>query len=106
MPNIIKLPAGNFKGISGSLGKGFKKFLLKLGTRAFLVILLLLLITICFCAFLFYKYTALVKTADLEVSLIPAKFKETIYQSVIKEWQAREVIFNNPLQGDYTDPFE
>lgn len=85
--------------------KKIKKILWDLGKNAFLVVLILVLVNISFGEFLFYKYVFLTNIKELETPLVATKFKEDTYQLVLQKIQAREDIFNNSLQEDYSDPF-
>ena len=76
-----------------------------LGKNAFLFILIFVLLEIIFVEFLFYNYVILVKTQEPTTIDTPAKFKEYLYKSVLKEMQDRENIFENPLQKNYNNPF-
>jgi len=82
-----------------------KKVLLVIGKRAFLVILLLVLLELIVGEFLFYQYAVLVKFKEPQVSVIPTRFKEDVYQSVLKEWKHRDDIFNNVIEENYSNPF-
>mgnify|MGYP001593922107 FL=1 len=68
------------------------KVLWILGKNAFLFILIFILLDIILNGFLFYKYVFLVSIKEPQVVEIPTKFKESIYESVLKEMETRDVI--------------
>ena len=72
-----------------------KKILWIFGKNAFLLILFFILLDIIWGGFLFYQYLLSANTEESEIVNISTKFKENIYQSVLKELQEREIIFKN-----------
>lgn len=70
--------------------KWVKKILWIFGKNSFLLILLFVFLNIIFGAFLFHRYVFLINIKVPEVNGIHTKFKENLYQSVLKELQIRE----------------
>ncbi len=77
-----------------------------LGEHAFLCILIAILFCVMFGTFLFYKYVFLVRIEYPDTVMAPIKFRKDVYDSVLREWQKREVIFNNASGENYSDPFK
>jgi len=76
----------------------FRKIVWFFGKNAFLTIIILILINIFFSALLFY-YFLLVNNSEVKIdNVIETKFKENIYQDVIKKIENREDNFNNIIK--------
>jgi len=82
-----------------------KKIFLILGKDAFLFILFILLIEIIFAEFLFYKYVLSVGIQEPSLSGFIG-FRESEYQSILKEWQAREEFLKNYSADNIQNPFQ
>jgi len=95
----------NFQRLLNVYLNNFKKILQAVGKYAFLFILIFVLLGIVFGEFLFYRYVLLLKIKEPIIISSPTKFRDDVYQSVLKEWQIRENIFNDLPQENYSDPF-
>lgn len=76
-----------------------------LGENAFLFILIFVLLGMLYGEFLFYKYVFLLRIENPEFTFTTIKFQKDVYDSVLKEWQTREDIFNDSSYQNYSDPF-
>lgn len=83
----------------------FKKLPRILGEQSFLTFFGLLLIALILGGFIFYQYSFLVEKEKLEVSEEPLKFKEKIYDAVLKTWQEKEKKFEEVNLKEYPDLF-
>ena len=83
-----------------------KKILFILGRDAFLFILFVLLIEVIFAELLFYKYVLSVEIQEPSSLSSFVGFKENEYQSIIKEWNAREEFFKNYSSNNVSNPFQ
>lgn len=82
-----------------------KKLLWYLGKNAFLFILIFILLDILFAEVIFYVYMTSIEE-EPESVVIPTKFQKNTYDSVLKQWKARNYIFENKPQENYSNPFE
>jgi|SRR3989338_4345863 len=105
MKKIFKNPFNNFKKLLDSFSQKVKKSLWSLGKNAFLFIIIFILLDMVFGEFLFYHYVVSVKINESEIIAHPSTFKESVYQSVLEEWQTRENIFNSSFPNSFQDPF-
>lgn len=89
--------------------KKVKDFLKKLprilGEKAFLTFLGLFFLSLIFGAFIFYKYSILIKEIEPQITEKPLQFKEKTYQEVLKIWQEKEIKFRETDFKEYPDPF-
>ncbi len=92
-----KIPASHdfFSLFLNSFSAGFKKIPWKLGKNAFSFILIFVILEIIFGELLYYQYVIMVEMQEPNIADISLKFHENTYQSVIKEWQARQNNVNN-----------
>jgi hypothetical protein len=86
------------------IGKN-QKILLFLAGNAFILILILILASVIFGEFLFYKHVFLPNKEEQKSGNISAVFQENLYESVLEEIEEIKNIFENPLEGNYIDPF-
>ncbi len=106
MRNIIKNFLGSFEKWFDALLYQVKKIPWILGKYAFLFILIFILLDMLFGGFLLYRYVLLVKNEAPQISSIPAKFRDDLYQSVLKSWQDREDTLKSASDLNYTSPFK
>jgi hypothetical protein len=76
-----------------------------LGKHAFWVILIFMLITILVGEFLIFRYVFSVATKVPEITVIPTRFKEPMYEAVLKEWQERQQMYSSAINQNYSNPF-
>lgn len=86
--------------------KILKKLPKILGKRAFLTFLILFFLASIFGAFVFYKYTVLVKRLEPEVLEKPIQFNEKVYQGILNIWEEREKVFEEIEFKEYLNPFQ
>jgi len=98
----MNLPRIKMKGTKGS----FKKILLKLGERAFLIFLGLFIIVLILGAVIYYQYNILAKKKEVQAIKEPLQFQEKTYQSVFRIWQEREKKIEEAGLKEYSNPFE
>ena len=87
------------------IGSFLKKLPRILGERAFLTFWGLVILALIFGAIVFYKYNFLTKKSEPQVPESPLKFKEKIYEDVLKIWQEREERFKKADLKEYPNPF-
>jgi hypothetical protein len=97
----MKISKLKFKKITDPLKKLPRIF----GEHTFLTFLGLLLIASILGALIFYRYSFLVGKTKPEIFEKPLKFKEEIYQEVLKVRQGREKEFKEIDLEEYQDPF-
>ena len=85
--------------------KKIKKLLWNFGKYAFLFIIIFILLYIVLGEFLFYRYVFLANIKEPEITGSLTRFKENVYQSVLKELQDREDTFKSSSPKNYQDPF-
>lgn len=89
--------------------KNIKRIVFKtprfLAERAFLIFWILLLLFISLSTLVFYKYSYLVKKADIEPPKDSILFKEESYNAVLKIWQDKEKRFSEVDLKQYINPF-
>ena len=77
-----------------------------LAENAFLTFLALLFISLAIGGVVFYQYSALTKpTILLTEEEKPLKFKEKIYQEILKIWEEKEKRYEASYYKEYSDPF-
>ena len=54
---------------------------------------------------MFYKYYILAKRVEPEIKEASLQFKEDLYQTILSEWQEREIRFREAETKEYPDPF-
>jgi len=90
--------------------KKFVTFLKKLprilGERAFLTFWGLVILALIFGAIVFYKYNFLTKKSEPQIPESSLKFKEKIYEDVLKIWQEKEERFEGADLKEYPNPFK
>lgn len=101
--NLTSYSYHNFLSI---IKRKFKGLVWFLGEHAFFCILVSVLFCVMSGSFLFYKYVFLVRIEYPDTVMTPIKFKKDVYDSVLREWQKREVIFSNAFFENYSDPFK
>ncbi len=85
----------------------FKKLPRDLGEHSFLSFLGLLFLSLILAGFLYYKYDILVKKEEPEVLITPLKFKEDVFQEILKKWEEREKKFRDADFKEYSpNPFQ
>ena len=106
----MKIP---FKKTFGGFGKVFNISLKSIGKipwiigqDAFLFIILFILLGVASGEFLFYHYVFLAEAKEPQVSVVSTKFQESVYNAVLKDWQARKDIFEKSPSENYQDPFQ
>lgn len=104
---LIKLGAfwENYQFLRIVLGK-IKKGLWFIGREAFLFILIFILLEIIIGELLFYNYVSSIEKISPQISSSVFEFKQEAYQSILKEWQERELIWKNISAKNYPDPFK
>jgi hypothetical protein len=87
-----------------------KKVLIKLpkvlGEYAFFSFLGLLFLSLIFGGFLFYKYDISAKKEKVDVIVKHLKFKEDVFQRILKEWEEREKGFKEAEFKEYPNPLQ
>ncbi len=106
MKRMNKNFLGIFEKLWDAMIGNIKKIPWILGQYAFLFILIFILLDILFGGFLFYHYVFSVKNAEPQITSVPAKFKNDVYQSVLNSWQNREESLNSASAINYADPFK
>ena len=100
-----KITIPDYKKLSRNLTDEIKKIIWFFAKDAFLSIMVLITLAVVIGEFLFYNYLLVPQIRDPEPGFEIIKFKEDSYNSAIREWGAREEIFNNPLKSNYQNPF-
>ncbi|MBU4299410.1 hypothetical protein KJ636_05205 [Patescibacteria group bacterium] len=77
-----------------------------LGERAFLTFLGLLFLSLLFGGSLFYYYDILIQKQKTEVQFKPERFKEEVFNNVLKEWEEREKRLKEAELKEYLNPFQ
>ncbi len=77
-----------------------------LGERAFLTFLGLLFLSLIFGGFLFYYYDISIRRQKTEVQFKPERFKEEIFNNVLKGWEERGKKFKEAEVKEYSNPFQ
>ncbi len=101
----INLSINSIKNSLVRIKEVLKKIPWILGAHAFLSIIVCFVLAVCFGVFLFYNDVYLAKVSDPEALILPVRFNEQAYQSVVKEWQIRQDLFERAPEQSYSDPF-
>lgn len=83
-----------------------KKLPRTLGERAFLTFFGLLFLSLLFGEFLFYYYDVSIQKQGTEAQFKPERFKEEVFNNVLKEWEEREKRFKGAEAKEYSNPFQ
>lgn len=110
MNPLSSISSNSAKKILGTGAGVFKKIPWVLANHAFLAIMICVALELLLGGWLFYRYAASVTVQDPLAIENPVVFKEAVYQSVLKEWRAREAKKNSvsglPAQaGNSPNPF-
>lgn len=81
-------------------------FFRKIAEHPFPTFLVFSLIVIIIGGFLFYQYSFLVQKVEPELETKPIKFQEDFYQTILLEWQEREVRSGEAESKQYFSPFQ
>ncbi|RLC35056.1 MAG: hypothetical protein DRZ76_01190 [Candidatus Nealsonbacteria bacterium] len=73
--------------------------------HAFWVFLILVFLALLLGGYMFYKYYILAKRVEPEIKEASLQFKEDLYQTILSEWQEREIRFREAETKEYPDPF-
>ena len=71
----------------------FKKIFWVIGENPFPAFFVLLLLALVFGALIFYQYSFLAGEKEPQIIEKPLRFKEDIYQKILKEWEVRQKRF-------------
>lgn len=82
----------------------FKKVPWILGLHAFWIILILIFVDFSIGGYLFYKYIFLVEKEEIKI-ITSLKFKKTIYEKILKEWETKNQRFEEYQTEQYLNPF-
>lgn len=77
-----------------------------LALRAFLITLCLILASLLWGVFLFYQSVIVVEISQQNMVANNNQFQYNIYQSVLKDWQAKQAHNANPTNIIYLNPFK
>lgn len=77
-----------------------------LGERAFLTFLGLLFLSLLFGGSLFYYYDILIQKQRTEAQFKPERFKEEVFNNVLKEWEERGKRAKDAELKEYPNPFQ
>lgn len=84
----------------------FKKLPRILAKNAFLTFLTLLFFSLIFGVFIFYQYSISTRVVvQISEEEKPLKFKENIYQEILKIWQEKDKRYEATYSKEYSDPF-
>jgi hypothetical protein len=75
------------------------------GKHAFGFILNIILLELILGGIILYKYAFLSEKANTEIDSNAFKFKENSYQEILKEWEQREIKFQEYFGQDLKSPF-
>lgn len=76
-----------------------------LGRHAFLCIMVGFILAACVGGFLFYNDVYLARVEDPGAIVLPVRFNDQAYQSVVAKWQSREDLFGHAAEQSYPSPF-
>ena len=82
-----------------------KKICFFFGKHAFGLILSIILLELILGGTIFYKYGFLAEKAEPKIGSNNFKFRESAYQEILKEWEQREVKFQEFFGQDIQSPF-
>ena len=79
---------------------------IKLGSHAFLAVLVFILLTLILGDFLFYKYVILIEREEPKIVESNFKFEDNLYRKVLEEWRIKEQKLEKSLSEKYLNPFK
>jgi hypothetical protein len=82
-----------------------KKICFFFGKHAFGLILSIILLELILGGIIFYKYAFLAEKTEPGISANNFKFKENSYQEILKEWEQRDIKFQENFGQDIQSPF-
>lgn len=82
-----------------------RKIIWFLGEHAFGLILSIVLLELLLGGFIFYKCAFLAEKAEPEIGSDNFEFKESAYQEILKEWEQREIKFQEAFGQNLKSPF-
>jgi len=94
------------KKIASFITKGVQKLIWVIGNNAFLFIVIFIVVDIIIGEFLFYHYIVSVQSKNVITGESFIHFQSDAYQSVRKDWQNRDILFNKAGTTIYNDPFQ
>lgn len=83
----------------------FKKIFWRIGENPLPAFFVLLLLALAFGALIFYQYSFLAGEKEPQVIEKPLRFKEDIYQKILKEREVRQKRFEEADSKEYRDLF-
>jgi hypothetical protein len=103
----MELSASNFlSGIVNCLKAiKLKKICFFFGKHAFGFVLSIILLELILGGVIFYRYAFLAEEAEPEIGSNHLKFKESVYRGILKEWEQREVKFQESFEQNLQSPF-
>ena len=105
MYNMLKV-SFNYQSLFPALFKKIHGIISILGRHTFLLVLLCIFLNILLGTSVLYIYVVIKINAIISASQTPVKFQESLYMSVMQEWQERRAALENTLNTDYADPFQ
>ena len=100
----IKISFLDYNKLLEILSVGIKRTMWIIAKDAFVVILISVLICILFGEFLFYNYILALDVKKTDAMPV-VKFNESAYNSVMKESNKKESVFNDVFSSEYQNPF-
>jgi len=82
-----------------------KKICFFFGNHAFGLILSIIFIELILGGLIFYKYAFLAEKAEPEIGSNNFEFKENYYQEILKEWEQRDIKFQEQFGQNIKSPF-
>src|ERR1700693_4188558 len=91
--------------ILGIRKDNIKKVPWLLGAHAFSIMLFFIFLSMALGIFIFYNYVILVETKKQEIAKGTITFTYDAYQEVLKDWGAKDQVFQESFDKKYLNPF-
>lgn len=88
-----------------NIKKILKRFVWFIGKNSITIFFVLLSWALIIGGFIFYEYSFLAEKLEPQPVTQPLKFKETLYQKILEEWQTRQRKFEEVESKEYPDLF-
>lgn len=85
--------------------ESLKKSVWIIGRNSAPTFFILFFVTFILGGFIFYKYSFLAEKIEPQITEQPLRFKESLFQEILKEWENREKRFEEAELKEYPDPF-